>query len=283
MRRGHGGAALRILIGGVGLLALLTFAWSARSTALPADASGCPRPTTEDDSRKLDDHWSSGFTELSDRFCDRCPKLESGEPAWDRNDWSQAPWRFFLHRCLQSTPSPTESPAETPTPTDSPTPTPTATDSPTPTPTPTDSPTPTPTATDSPTPTPTPGSTDLRVLDAILSPPPSEVAGVAFLLDGATDLRNDGPQANVSGDVTLALTLPVDCSATTPASNVILAVALPNSIGVFVTGAWSITCLQPGSHTFDLVASVIPSSPQIIDPNPANNSASTSSILNIGP
>ena len=146
-----------------------------------------------------------------------------------------------------------------------------------------DSPAATPTPTPSPSPTPAPGSTDLRVLDAILSPPPSEVAGVAFLLDGATDLRNDGPLANVSGDVTLALTLPVDCSATTPASNVIPAVALPNSIGVFVTGAWSITCLQPGSHTFDLVASVAPSSPQIIDPNPANNSASTSSILNIGP
>jgi hypothetical protein len=290
---------LRALIGGVGLLALLTFALSALSTTSPTDASGCSRTPAESGSGKLDDHWSAGLTELIERFCDRCPKPETREPAWDRNDWSHAPWRLFLHRCLKSTRSPTASPittrrgTATPTPTASPTATPTPTASPTATPTPTASPTATPTPTSpstvsptptpSPSPTPAPGSTDLRVLDAILSPPPSEMAGVAFLFDGATDLRNDGPLANVLGDVTLALTLPADCSATTPASKVVLAVALPNSIGVFVTGSWSITCLQPGSHSFTLVASVAPSSPQIIDPNPANNSASTVSVLNIAP
>jgi hypothetical protein len=73
--------------------------------------------------------------------------------------------------------------------------------------------------------------------------------------------------------------LPADCSATTPLSLTIPVATMPLSITVFNTGGWSVTCLQPGSHQFGLVASVVPSNPLITDPNPANNSATATDVF----
>jgi hypothetical protein len=112
-----------------------------------------------------------------------------------------------------------------------------------------------------------------------LSPPASATVGIAFFISGATDDKNLGPTDNVAADVTLVLSLPADCSATTPLSLTILVATMPLSITVFNTGGWSVTCLQPGTHQFGLVASVEPSSPLITDTNPANNSVTAADVF----
>jgi hypothetical protein len=112
-----------------------------------------------------------------------------------------------------------------------------------------------------------------------LLPPASATAGIPFFIGGATDDKNLGPTDNVAADVTLVLSLPADCSAATPLSLTIHVVTMPLSITVFNTGGWSVTCLQPGTHQFGLVASVEPSSPLITDPNPTNNSVTATDVL----
>jgi hypothetical protein len=100
--------------------------------------------------------------------------------------------------------------------------------------------------------------------------------GVPFFLVGGTDLRNLGPLTNVMGDVTMTASLPADCIADTPASMLIPGTTLPINMNIFVSGGWTVTCFQAGSHTFGITASVAPSSPTVVDTNPANNSASGS-------
>jgi hypothetical protein len=121
------------------------------------------------------------------------------------------------------------------------------------------------------------------MINAQVRPPASATAGAAFTLRASTDLTNDGPLASVSGNVTFDLTLPADCSATTPTTRTVGNVSLPMSTNVFVSVSWSVTCLQSGSHSFGLVATVVPASALVADSNPANNSASNSALLNVSP
>jgi hypothetical protein len=114
-----------------------------------------------------------------------------------------------------------------------------------------------------------------------LSPPTGAIANLPFFLPVGSDLRNLGPLATVDGDVTLTLSVPSDCTATTPLSMVLGNTPLPFSMNVFVSGAWTVTCAQQGSHTFGVTSSVKPSSAGVTDTNPANDSSSNSSTFNV--
>ena len=239
-----------------------------------ANKGGCPNADSENGASHANEHSAHGQEKQEQRGC--ADIVETPTPG------------------AEPTPTPTTEPPVEPTPTetptlapsDTPTTTPTATASPTPTatasPTPTGTATPTATATaepaptDTATPTPPPGA-DVQVVEVTMSSPANAVAGVAFMISADVRVRNNGPVMPVVVDTTFAPVLPAGCTATTGAITVQNTTLIGSSITT-ISRAWNVTCTSPGSQGFTVNGSTVIDPLQLVsDPNPANNSGSSSS------
>lgn len=132
-----------------------------------------------------------------------------------------------------------------------------------------------------PTSAPTEG-TDIAVTATTLISPDSATAGAAFPVSGSANVKNLGPLVAVLADVTFVLSMPADCTATSPTTVTFQDKSLPVNTNVYIPPWWSVTCTQPGSHEFTLTASVaIDPSQAVTDPNPGNDTGAASDTTTI--
>ena len=90
-------------------------------------------------------------------------------------------------------------------------------------------------------------------------------------------MHNNGPDGPVNVDTTFTLHLPPDCTTPNLTTVVVLNRSTAVSVGVSVSRAWNVTCMQAGAHQFNIDASVAISAGQAFtDPNTTNNSGSGS-------
>ncbi len=116
------------------------------------------------------------------------------------------------------------------------------------------------------------GPADLKVTGVTVTAPPTSDSGVPFGVTVTATLHNNGPSTPVDGDATLDLQLPADCSKAPNGSQSNTVISLPLSQAVQTSSNWTVTCTDPSFHVLTGTTSVTPSSPQISDPTPGNNS-----------
>jgi hypothetical protein len=241
-----------------------------------ADKGGCPNARSENGGSHANEHSAHGPDKQRKRGCD--DPLAAGTPApQDTPTATPEP---------PAEPTPTDTPVDTPTatPTETAVPTPTETataahtDTATPTATPTETATATPT--DTATPTPVPGA-DIQVIDVSVISPANGTAGVPFMVTAGSDISNNGPVSPVVVDTRFTPVLPAGCTATTGVKTV-ENTPLAMGMNTFVSRSWMVTCSVAGSHvfTFNVDVSIDPLQ-TAVDPNPANNSGSSSSTTNV--
>jgi hypothetical protein len=231
-----------------------------------ADKGGCPNVAAGTGATHASDSSAHGAEKQAARNCS--PQVAETPAATPAAGEAATP-----------TPSPAPEPAATPEPTPSPTPEPTpAPPEVTPTPTPTPEPEATPTPEPEATPTPLPAEeTDIAVVTTTVNSPDNAVAEVKFTVSGSAELRNQGPVAGVIADVTFALSMPEDCTASTSTTVTVQNTSLAINTNVYIFPRWSVTCAQPGSDLFTLTANVvIDPSQAVVDPDPSNDTGAAS-------
>jgi len=260
-------AARLLILSAILLPAALAFAGARASIA---DKGGCPNENSQNGASHANSNSAHGPEKQADRDCDQATLSTPGPTPV--SELTPTP-------TSAPTPEPTPAPTPEPTPAPTPEPTPTATAELTPSPTASPEPTATPAPTDAPTPTPAPGA-DVQVVDASVISPANAGAGIQFVLTAGSTILNNGPVTPVIVHTTFTPILPASCSATTGVRTVQDTV-LPVATNVFVSRSWLVTC-DPGSQTFTVDVSVaIDAAQPYVDPNPANNAGSASSITEI--
>jgi outer membrane biosynthesis protein TonB len=257
-----------VILSAILLPAAIAFAGAGPSIA---DKGGCPNANSENGADHADDDSAHGPEKQEERDCVPTP----------------VPTPVTAPLAL-ATPAPTPEPTPAPTPEPSPPPLSEPTLAPPPEPTPTATPIPepalTPAPVGAPTSTPTaspPPSADVQVIDASVNSPAAAQTGVEFVLTVGTTIINNGSAASVIVDTTLTPTLPASCSATT-GINSVQNTTLPLAINVFVSRSWMVTCSEAGPQTFTVDVDVaIDAAQPHVDPNPANNAGSASSITEV--
>jgi hypothetical protein len=258
----------RLILAAALIPAALAFAGA---TVSVADRGGCPNGHSDNGASHANDNSAHGADKQADRDC--VPDTLSTP--------TPTPGPTSLP---ELTPSPTPEPtlAATPEPTPEPTlePTATATAEPTPTATASPEPTPTPAPTDSPTPTPPPPA-DVQVVDASVISPAGASIGIQFVLTAGATIFNNGPSTPVIVDTTFTPVLPASCTSTTGVKTV-QNTTLPIGTNLFVSRSWTVTCSVAGPQTFTVDVSVaIDAAQPYVDPNPANNVGSASSVTEV--
>ena len=119
--------------------------------------------------------------------------------------------------------------------------------------------------------TPISADADLKVTAVSVSAPDSQV-GTSFEIWASPTHHNNGPDGPVTGQLTANLVAPADCSIAS-ANPVQFAPPLGLSIGTTWTPGWTVTCNNPGFHTFTVNASVA-AVLHVNDPAGGNNSGS---------
>jgi hypothetical protein len=121
----------------------------------------------------------------------------------------------------------------------------------------------------------------VQVLDASVISPATADSGIQFVLTAGATIVNNGPDTPVIVDTTFTPVLPASCSATTGIKTV-ENTTLPLAINVFVSRSWVVTCSEAGPHTFTVNVNVaIDAAQPHVDPVPANNSGSASSVTEV--
>jgi hypothetical protein len=241
-----------------------------------ADKGGCPNAHSGNGGSHANEHSAHGAEKQRERGCDGSGT--QGTPASQDTPTAtpEPPAEPTPTETAVETPTPTATETAVPTPTQTPTSTPTETATPTATPTVTVEPTPT----DTSTPTPVPGA-DVQVIDVFVISPSNGTAGVPFMITAGSDIFNNGPVTPAIVDTRFTPVLPPSCSSTTGVRT-IENTPLAAGMNVFVSRSWMVTCSAPGSHVFGFNVDITIDSSQVFaDPNPANNSGSSSSSTSI--
>ena len=130
-------------------------------------------------------------------------------------------------------------------------------------------------------------SSDLKATAASANSPASFGAYAPFDVTSTATLHNNGPAGPTNADTSFALTLPVDCSTGSTNPYVAQNTSLPVSSAIVVPtptpATWSVTCTNPGLHTFQVCATVTVDQLHVTDPNGANNSQCDTTTTNIVP
>ena len=93
-------------------------------------------------------------------------------------------------------------------------------------------------------------------------------------------LHNNGPSGPVDVDISTAAFAPADCTATPSPANP-ASTSLPVSTDVVIDEVWTIQCSNPSANLFRFDNSITISTFYVSDPNPTNNTASTSLTVNV--
>ena len=89
---------------------------------------------------------------------------------------------------------------------------------------------------------------------------------------------NYGPYGPVTGNVTVNLNVPADCTKVPNGSQVSNGVNLPFNTNVIVTKNWLVNCSSPSNHDFNGSATVVPILPlHVTDPNTIGSNTNTNS------
>jgi uncharacterized repeat protein (TIGR01451 family) len=115
---------------------------------------------------------------------------------------------------------------------------------------------------------------DLEVTSTTVSSPGGTSVGSFFdvLVDAV--LRNNGPAALVKADITATSNLPSDCQATGGNVRMVQDQLLFASTDFEMPRqTFSVSCNEPGTHTFTANASVVEDDPTVVEDNLSNNSA----------
>jgi hypothetical protein len=106
---------------------------------------------------------------------------------------------------------------------------------------------------------------------AAASAPPSDlVIGEPVTVTVRTNFTSLGPSAPIDAIITQTATAS-EGATITPASSSSTEVAVGRSEARARDTAFSVTCLQPGAHSFTVLAEIAPANPADVDPNTANN------------
>ena len=116
---------------------------------------------------------------------------------------------------------------------------------------------------------------DVQVVDVTVTAPDDAFVGDEFLVLVGASLLNLGPADTVLVDTTFALS-PASSCAVSPAGPVTVEdSSLPLGVSVYISRAWLVTCLEPGSVTFTAdVVVAIDSAQSEADPDSSNNTGS---------
>ncbi len=105
------------------------------------------------------------------------------------------------------------------------------------------------------------------------------MAGIAFQVVANLAVHNAGPDGPIGVNGTAALTVPSDC-ALYPGNPSVFTAQPASGGAVPASPAWTVTCHNPGEHTFSVAASVSASDIHVSDA-PGNNSASGSGTTTV--
>ncbi|MGQ9676482.1 MAG: DUF11 domain-containing protein, partial [Chloroflexota bacterium] len=123
---------------------------------------------------------------------------------------------------------------------------------------------------------------DVKITGQEIVDPPTEMAVSADTpITLRKTLHNNGPFGPVDVSISPSGSAPPDCTATPDPANPSSA-SLPVSTDVVVDEVWTIHCDKPSSHSFSFNNSIAITTPNVEDPNPANNSASTNLTVAVG-
>jgi hypothetical protein len=117
---------------------------------------------------------------------------------------------------------------------------------------------------------------DVKIVSQALVSPPTEIdASESVDIILRKTLHNNGPDGPADVSITANAVAPAGCTAT-PAPTNPTSTTLAESAAVVVDEVWTVHCTTPSTHAFTFNNSIALSNPSLSDPNPANNSASTS-------
>jgi hypothetical protein len=135
-----------------------------------------------------------------------------------------------------------------------------------------------------PTPTPTPtDEADVQVVGVSVSTPVTASSDGQFAIRVGVSLLNAGPADTALVDTTFTFTVPSVCSVSPAGAVTVEDSSLPESVGVFISRGWIVTCLEPGAHEVTANVSVaIDAGQSVGDPDPSNNMGSATVTLHVG-
>ena len=118
-------------------------------------------------------------------------------------------------------------------------------------------------------------SADVKIVSqAFVSPPTQMDASASTDVTLRKTLHNNGGYGPVNVSISANAVAPAGCTATPSAANPATA-SLPVSTDVTVDEVWALHCAQPSTHVFSFSDAIAVTDPHVVDPTPANNSAST--------
>lgn len=119
---------------------------------------------------------------------------------------------------------------------------------------------------------------DLSVEVHVPTPPAEIIIGQSVDLDVAVRGTNAGPSSPMDSTITVGIS-PTAGTTSDPATRTVALPALAVGAPQAGTTSFALGCAAPGEHTFTVGASIAPSRPDDADPQPANDSASTSFVV----
>ena len=129
-------------------------------------------------------------------------------------------------------------------------------------------------------------TSDVKVTTVNVVSPPTFGAYAPFNVTGQATLHNNGPAGPANVDTTVTLTMPGDCTTGSTNPVVVNNTSLPVSAATLVPAApasWSVTCTNPGLHTFTVTTNAVIDQLHVVDPNLANNTRTASDDTDIIP
>ncbi len=118
---------------------------------------------------------------------------------------------------------------------------------------------------------------DVKATNVTVDAPANSSPGASFNVTASATVHNNGSFGPANTDVTIALSLPVDCTTTTATTHNFPDIPLAVSIATAVPAApiiWSVSCSGAGNHTFAVSATTALDELLAVDPNLLNNAAS---------
>ncbi len=116
---------------------------------------------------------------------------------------------------------------------------------------------------------------DIQVVGVTVSAPDNALVGEEFLVLVGASLLNIGPADPVLVDTTFALSTAPNCLVSPAGPVSVEDTSMPVGVSVYISRAWWVTCLDPGSATLTAeVAVAIDSAQSAADPDPSNNTGS---------
>jgi hypothetical protein len=142
-------------------------------------------------------------------------------------------------------------------------------------------------------PNPSNNSASFSITNTVTTTADPKVTGVTAAFSGGTlkagqnfnvtvtgTLHNNGPFGPLSGNATISLSVPSDCTKVPAGSQTVSGVNLPVSSATNVSATWLVNCANPSNHQVTGTVALTPNLPlHVTDSNTENNSGSGGSVL----